>query len=125
MDFTISHNADKIINVQYAPSRPIKIYDGDSEKVTLTQVPVSYSVNWVATEDAFATRFETFLEPEFFDGTIHWLSMLNSGVMVVFLIGLVMIIVSRMMSNDRKTVAAEGDELDTFDSGLAEVTGWK
>ena len=125
MDFTISYNADRIINAQYTPSKPIKIYDGDTEKVTLTQVPITYSVNWVATEDTFANRFDSYLEPEFFDGTIHWLSMLNSGVMVVFLIALVMIIVTRMMSKDHGKVAVEADELDTFDSGLSEVTGWK
>lgn len=89
------------------------------------KVQMSYSVTWMATEDLFSARFASYLEPEFFDGTIHWLAMLNSGVMVVFLVALVGIIVTRMMSKDHGGKVAEADELDTFDSGLSEVTGWK
>ena len=47
----------------------------------------------------------------------------NSFVMVIFMVGLVALIMTRMLSRDIGNVN-DADELEAFD-GLSEVTGWK
>lgn len=53
--------------------------DGD------TQVTWTYSVHWISSSTAWATRWDTYLHV--FNPQIHWFSLINSAVIVVFLCG--------------------------------------
>ena len=48
----------------------------------------------------FEKRFDRYLEYDFFEHQIHWFSIFNSFMMVVFLCGLVALILLRTLRND-------------------------
>lgn len=50
-----------------------------------TPVTWTYSVYWIESETAWATRWDSYLHV--FDPKIHWFSLINSAVIVVFLCG--------------------------------------
>ncbi|KAI8848725.1 hypothetical protein BC829DRAFT_417338 [Chytridium lagenaria] len=61
-------------------------------------VEFTYSVTWKPTTDKFETRF---LKSEmFFEHKIHWFSIFNSFMMVVFLLGLVVVVLLRTLKRD-------------------------
>jgi transmembrane 9 superfamily protein 3 len=123
-NFVLSHNQDKIVQVQYAPEHPVLVYDAENAVIATHEATFTYSITWVATDLPFAKRFNTYLESNFFENSIHWFSILNSFVMVVFMISLVAVIMAKMLSNDYKNIA-DFDELENFEASLSEVTGWK
>lgn len=50
-----------------------------------TAVTWTYQVSWIPSKTAWATRWDTYLHV--FDPKIHWFSLINSSVIVVFLCG--------------------------------------
>ena len=84
----------------------------------LTSRPLIFSVSssWTPSAVAYARRFDRYLESSFFESQIHWFSVLNSFMIVVFLAGLVALIMMRTLSLDysRYTQTPDGDD-----------TGWK
>ncbi|CAG8603262.1 22898_t:CDS:10 [Rhizophagus irregularis] len=62
-EFEVNYNGDKIIQVKLGSGNPIKLHWETQD------IPVrfSYSVNWVATDDPFDTRFDKLLDTEFFE----------------------------------------------------------
>jgi transmembrane 9 superfamily protein 1 len=107
-----------------------------SEKTKETQLPVdavgadrqievefTYSATWKENKDAkFAKRH--LKDHAFFPKTleIHWLSIINSAVLVVLLVGFVTLILNRMLNKDFAQYAKENDELE---EELEEDQGWK
>ena len=99
-----------------------------SEK-TDTEVTWTYDVRWVPSSTSFATRWDKYLHV--FDPKIHWLSLINSAVIVTFLIGTVSTILIRTLKKD----IARYNRLDQFslddfggnsmDDGVQEDSGWK
>ena len=59
------------------------ILDEESEKET--PVTWTYGIYWVESKTAWATRWDSYLHV--FDPRIHWFSLINSAVIVVFLCG--------------------------------------
>ncbi|CAN0495313.1 unnamed protein product, partial [Hapterophycus canaliculatus] len=57
-------------------------------------------VQWVETSTPFEKRFDHYLDPTFFEHKIHWFSIFNSFMMVIFLCGLVALILVRTLKND-------------------------
>ena len=72
---------------------------------------LSYSVHWVPTDKTFDRRFDRYLDNNFFEHQIHWFSLFNSFMMVVFLCGLVALILMRTLKADyaRYTREEDGD----------------
>ena len=104
--FSISYNNDRIIHVNLTMENPVLV----KQDVTLS---FSYSVNWIPTDTLFEDRFNVYLDYTFFEHQIHWFSIFNSFMMVVFLVGLVALILSRTLKNDyQKFAASESEELD-------------
>ncbi|GES73084.1 transmembrane 9 superfamily member 3 [Rhizophagus clarus] len=62
-EFEVKYNDDKIIQVKLESGNPVKLHFETQD------IPVrfSYSVNWVATDDPFDTRFDKLLDTEFFE----------------------------------------------------------
>eukprot|EP01041_Mallomonas_annulata_P001899 gene1899-3678_t len=115
---SLSYNNDQIIEVNLTSENPIPIEVG-------TTLHFTYSVHWKATDKPFAQRFNRYLEYDFFEHQIHWFSIFNSFMMVIFLCGLVALILLRTLRNDFARYAKE-DELDVEGIHvIGEDSGWK
>ncbi len=102
---------------------PVPISEKSSRKLRFT-----YSVHWHKTDKAFADRFNRYLEYDFFEHQIHWFSIFNSFMMVVFLCGLVALILLRTLRNDFARYAkgdGEDAEIGGGLEGIGEDSGWK
>jgi len=114
--FTISFNGKNVIEVNLTSENLQPIKPG-------VQLDFSYSVKWEATDKPFAKRFERYLDNNFFEHQIHWFSIFNSFMMVIFLCGLVSLILLRTLRNDYAKFTREEDELER--DRLGEDSGWK
>uniref|UniRef100_A0A5B7A0L3 Transmembrane 9 superfamily member n=1 Tax=Davidia involucrata TaxID=16924 RepID=A0A5B7A0L3_DAVIN len=86
---------------------------------------MTYSVKWIPTNITFARRFDVYLDYPFFEHQIHWFSIFNSFMMVIFLTGLVSMILMRTLRNDYAKYAREDDDLETLERDVSEESGWK
>jgi len=86
----------------------------DSDQITFT-----YSVTWKASNIRWASRWDAYLEMG--DVQIHWFSIINSIVVVLFLAGILTMIIVRTLRRDIAHYNREDDELDD----AMEETGWK
>ncbi|BDD63685.1 transmembrane 9 super member 2 [Monascus purpureus] len=99
--------------------------DGD------TPVTWTYSVTWRESSTAWATRWDKYLHV--YDPKIHWFSLINSAVFVVFLVGMVSMILLRALKKDiaryNRLDAINLDDLDgtsaAIEDGIQEDSGWK
>lgn len=91
----ISYNKDQIVRVDIhsEPQSLLPVEQGKSLTFTL-------NVHWEATTDEFHSRFERYLDHDFFKHPIHWFSVFNSFMMVLFLTGLVALILLRTLKRD-------------------------
>src|SRR3984885_10102235 len=96
--------------------------DGD------TPVTWTYSVYWISSKTTFATRWDKYLHV--FDPKIHWFSLINSTIFVIFLVGMVSMVLLRALRKD----IARYNRLETFnldenseavEDGVQEDSGWK
>ncbi|KAL8734339.1 MAG: hypothetical protein Q9166_001537 [cf. Caloplaca sp. 2 TL-2023] len=102
-----------------------------SEEGEQSEVTWTYGVYWVESKTAWATRWDTYLHV--FDPRIHWFSLINSAIIVVFLCGMVAAILMRALKKD----IARYNRLDSFnlddlsgsggeaEDGVQEDSGWK
>ncbi|KAI9811056.1 MAG: hypothetical protein M1827_005638 [Pycnora praestabilis] len=108
------------------PSNPLVVNEEGETTVVWT-----YSVYWRTSPTAWATRWDKYLHV--FLPRVHWLSLINSAVIVVFLTGMVAMILLRALRKD----IARYNRLDTFsmddlsgtsavmEDGVQEDSGWK
>jgi len=78
----------------------------------------TYDILWVESAVRWASRWDNYLKME--GGEIHWLSILNSAMIVLFLTGLVAMILLRTLHRD----IVKYNELATKEE-IEEETGWK
>ncbi|KAG2615130.1 hypothetical protein PVAP13_3NG032700 [Panicum virgatum] len=114
----VKYNENRIIHVNLTQESPKLLEVG--KKLDMT-----YSVKWVATDVSFARRFEVYLDYPFFEHQIHWFSIFNSFMMVIFLTGLVSMILMRTLRNDYAKYAREDDDLESLERDVNEESGWK
>ncbi|ROV95256.1 hypothetical protein VPNG_08951 [Cytospora leucostoma] len=95
-----------------------------------TNVKFSYGVFWVKSSQAWATRWDKYLHV--FDPKIHWFSLINSAIMVVFLVLTVMSVLIRTLRRDidryNRLDAIGLDDLNgtsVVEDGVQEDSGWK
>ncbi|CAI8002148.1 Transmembrane 9 superfamily member 3 [Geodia barretti] len=81
------------------------------------ELPFSYQVTWRASNIQFTHRFEKYLDPNFFQHRIHWFSIFNSFMMVIFLVGLVSMILMRTLRKDYASMVGTGHQLATVALG--------
>ncbi len=79
----------------------------------------TYSVEWIKSEAKWNTRWDIFLHEEG-DDQIHWFSIINSLMIVLFLTGIVAVIMLKTVSADFRKYR----ELETQEEAQEE-TGWK
>jgi len=80
-------------------------------------ITYSYDVVWLPSPVRWASRWDNYLKMH--EGQIHWFSIVNSLMIVLFLSGMVAMILLRTLHRD----IAKYNEMDADDS--AEETGWK
>ena len=123
--FSFHYKGDRLVEAKLSTSKPQLVKVGD-------RLVFTYSVGWTASTLSFARRFDVYLDNQFFGHQIHWFSIFNSLMMVVFLVGLVAVILMRILQKDCAAYAAleaaaeddeEAGELGNFDVGSE--TGWK
>ncbi|XP_060216919.1 transmembrane 9 superfamily member 1-like isoform X2 [Lycium barbarum] len=114
----IQYNRDQIIHVQLYQEIPKPLEEG---KV----LDMTFSVKWAVTNVSYAQRFNVYLGYNFFEHKIHWFSVVNSIMMVIFLTGLVSMILMRTLRNDYAKYAREDDDMETLERNVIEESGWK
>jgi len=91
--------------IKYNKERIVEV-DLISEPKSLVEVKQGISLTfetefkWEATTMEFHSRFEKYLDQPFFKHHIHWFSIFNSFMMVLFLMGLVALILVRTLRKD-------------------------
>ncbi|KAL2256303.1 hypothetical protein VTK26DRAFT_1875 [Humicola hyalothermophila] len=95
-----------------------------------TTVRFTYSVYWSESSTVWATRWDKYLHV--FDPKIHWFSLINSAIIVVFLVLTVMSILVRALKKDiaryNRLDQINLDDLSgtsAFEDGIQEDSGWK
>eukprot|EP00808_Paulinella_micropora_P027172 g68421.t1 len=117
--FSISYNQDRIVQVNLTSEnlKPI-LADQDPELY-----PMTYAVRWLPTNESFATRFDRYLDFDFFEHQIRWFSVFNSFMMVTFMCGVVALILMRVLKADYARYMNEEDDLEL--DRVVEESGWK
>ncbi|OIW19294.1 hypothetical protein TanjilG_20419 [Lupinus angustifolius] len=114
----VKYNKDQIIHVNLTQDIPKPLEAGK-------HLDLTYSVKWIPTNVTFRHRFDVYLDYPFFEHQIHWFSIFNSFMMVIFLTGLVSMILMRTLRNDYAKYAREDDDLETLERDVSEESGWK
>ncbi|KAG8474152.1 hypothetical protein CXB51_034030 [Gossypium anomalum] len=117
-NIVIKYNKDQIIHVNLTQGSPRPLEAG-------RVLDMTYSIKWLPTNVTFARRFDVYLDYPFFEHQIHWFSVFNSFMMVIFLTGLVSMILMRTLRNDYAKYAREDDDLETLERDVSEESGWK
>jgi len=121
LHFSIGYHEDQVVsvNVSTNPQRKVDI----TEQIDGTEVAFSYSVEWISRLDLnWSSRMSRYHDSRFLPGTfeIHWLSIINSFVLVLLLTAFLTIIMMRVLKNDfSRYMEVEDDEIGE------EETGWK
>ncbi|XP_014262291.1 transmembrane 9 superfamily member 3 [Cimex lectularius] len=115
--FDIGYNGKHIVDVNLTSDNKVKLVVGARLKFT-------YEVNWISSNVKFEDRFDKYLDPNFFQHRIHWFSIFNSFMMVIFLVGLVSMILMRTLRKDYARYSKD-DDLDDMEKDLGDEYGWK
>ena len=100
----------KMVAVSHAQP-PLEVKEG-------AEVIFTYDVKFAESDIRWASRWDTYLKMT--DDQIHWFSIVNSAMIVLFLSGMVAMIMMRTLRSD----IARYNALDAQDDA-AEETGWK
>ncbi|XP_058789177.1 transmembrane 9 superfamily member 3 [Phymastichus coffea] len=113
----IGYNGKQIVDVNLTSESKIELKPGK-------KIPFSYEVNWKKSNIKFEDRFDKYLDPNFFQHRIHWFSIFNSFMMVMFLVGLVSMILMRTLRKDYARYSKD-EEMDDMERDLGDEYGWK
>ncbi|UJR35150.1 hypothetical protein I4U23_027919 [Adineta vaga] len=115
--FEVAYNDDRIIDVNLTSEAKVQLKPN-------TPLTFSYEVIWKPTTIPYPKRFEKYLDAGFFQHKIHWFSIFNSFMMVLFLVGLVSMILLRTLRKDYARYGKD-DDLDDMERDLGDEYGWK
>jgi transmembrane 9 superfamily protein 3 len=121
--FTISFNEDRIVGVKLDNAEPVEVTEPKLVGKPIV-LDFSYSVNWIPTTDSYYTRFESYLDSGFFEHKIHYFSILNSFLIVLFLSALIIFILMRTVKQDFQRYEFQ-DRMMEFERDLNDDYGWK
>jgi len=120
LHFHILYNKDQVIYANVSSDlRQLQELNEDED----ISVEFSYSAKWTPTHIDFSKRMELF-QDDFFDQEmeIHWLSIMNSFVLVILLTGFIAIIILRVLKSDYSRYAKPTQSDEEPDP---EDYGWK
>lgn len=116
--FSFGVNGDRLVIANLTADEPRPIKGG--EKYAFT-----YSIAFSESTVRFEHRFNRYLDETFFEHRIHWFSIFNSFMMVLFLAGLVLTIFTRTLKADIAKYAEERDAREHGRDDWNEDSGWK
>ncbi|QRW21542.1 transmembrane 9 superfamily member 1 [Rhizoctonia solani] len=90
---SIAHSSAKTLDCAAKKPRPLVLAEDQENSVTY-----SYTIHWEESDTPWATRWDNYLH--IFDPKIHWFSLINSLVIVIFLCVMVSMILVRTVSRD-------------------------
>ncbi|KAH1002937.1 hypothetical protein HUJ04_008961 [Dendroctonus ponderosae] len=111
------YNGKQIIDVNLTSEDKVEL--SSTRKLSFT-----YEVTWKKTDTKFEDRFDKYLDHNFFQHRIHWFSIFNSFMMVIFLVGLVSMILMRTLRKDYARYSKD-DDVDDMERDLGDEYGWK
>lgn len=128
-NLVISYNKDQIIKVDLTsdPRSLSEVKEGATFEFAL-------NVQFVSTTESFHSRFDRYLDHDFFKHPIHWFSLFNAFMMVLFLMGLVALILLRTLKKDYARYGIihdledgdyDPDEKEALHGDKVEDSGWK
>ncbi|VDO11164.1 unnamed protein product [Rodentolepis nana] len=85
---------------------------------TPIQFPYTYEVEWVSSEIDWASRWDVYLNTG--DGQIHWFSIINSIIVIIFLTAVMAVVLLKTL---RRDIASYNREEDSEE--IIEESGWK
>lgn len=115
--FDIGYNGKQIVDVNLTSESKTKLSPG-------VKLSFTYEVKWHQSTVKFHDRFDKYLDPNFFQHRIHWFSIFNSFMMVIFLVGLVSMILMRTLRKDYARYSKD-DDIDEIERDLGDEYGWK
>jgi len=113
----IGFNGKQIVDVNLTSQNKVKIEQG-------AIISFTFEVNWKSSNVKFEDRFDKYLDANFFQHRIHWFSIFNSFMMVIFLVGLVSMILMRTLRKDYARYSKD-EEMDDMERDLGDEYGWK
>jgi len=116
--FEIGYNGNQIVDVNLTSEGRTKLH------LSTKKLEFTYEVVWKKIDTKFEDRFDKYLDPNFFQHRIHWFSIFNSFMMVIFLVGLVTMILMRTLRKDYARYSKEED-MDDMERDLGDEYGWK
>mmetsp|Transcript_16598 Transcript_16598/g.24521 ORF Transcript_16598/g.24521 Transcript_16598/m.24521 type:complete len:620 (-) Transcript_16598:95-1954(-) len=124
LHFKIGHNNGQITSVA--------VYTQSSFKVDITDgqeqdVEFSYSVEFNESNVRWSNRFEKYTDSKFYPhkSEVHWLSILNSVVLVLLLMGFLVLILMRVLKQDFVRYMGDAENQENEVLLPDEETGWK
>uniref|UniRef100_T1JG74 Transmembrane 9 superfamily member n=1 Tax=Strigamia maritima TaxID=126957 RepID=T1JG74_STRMM len=115
--FDVGYNGNQIVDVNLTSEVKVKLS-------LSTKIVFTYEVIWKKSDTLFENRFDKYLDPTFFQHRIHWFSIFNSFMMVIFLVGLVSMILMRTLRKDYARYSKD-EEMDDMERDLGDEYGWK
>jgi transmembrane 9 superfamily protein 3 len=126
--FSLAYNGDQVVAVNLTASEPARIEAGKSYSLT-------YSVTWVPSEDAFASRFNRYIDQDMRRTQVRWFGVINSALMAVFLCGTVALILLRTLRADFARYLRDDEDGGEgggagggggmLEKAMGDETGWK
>lgn len=113
----IGYNGNQIVDINLTSMKKKQLMPNSNIQFT-------YEVQWKSSDISFRDRYEKYLDPKFFQHRIHWFSVFNSFMMVIFLVGLVSMILMRTLRKDYARYSKD-DDLDDMERDLGDEYGWK
>ncbi|KAJ3257861.1 hypothetical protein HDU77_002505 [Chytriomyces hyalinus] len=128
--FKFLYNGDRIIDVEIEAEKTAMVDSRSANDLNGTpgliqKLDFTYTVEWVETDSKFEFRYKNHIS--FFENKIHWFSIMNSSMIVLFTMGLVVVILMRTLKKDmiRYEGLAGEDGMVEFDKDLSDDYGWK
>ncbi|CAE6513797.1 unnamed protein product [Rhizoctonia solani] len=90
---SIAHSSASTLDCAAKTPRPLVLAEDKENSITYT-----YTIHWEESDTPWATRWDNYLH--IFDPKIHWFSLINSLVIVIFLCVMVSMILVRTVSRD-------------------------
>lgn len=117
--FSFGRNGNRIVVANLTADKPV-------EPVAGTPIVFTYSAKFTGANVEFDRRFDRYLDDAFFEHKIHWFSIFNSFMIVLFLVGLVGAILTRTLRTEYAKISEERSyrELGSKDDWV-EDSGWK
>lgn len=113
----IGHSGEQIVGVNLITESKQLLQKNE-------KIPLTYEIIWTQSSIKFEDRFEKYLDVNFFQHRVHWFSIFNSFMMVIFLVGLVTMILLRTLKRDYARYSKE-DDYDDLERDLGDEYGWK